>query len=319
MILTSILHEKENHPIIKFLKSIYDFLNSPLIIFRRCGFMGEDAKRVECLLDKLDKAQKEIFIWKSFLEHSPVSMWLVNEEHRLVYCNNYWRKVFGGNSCIGSTPEDYQFLTEEEAKKMMDANDKALNHGDITFIETTGTFDGKIRKFQTVKFPIKPNGVTYIGGFSIDMTDILETKEDYEDIKKRYDAILNELRCSFFRTNIDGEFTLVSPTVVKMFDLSSVDEMTGMNVLKIYRKPEDRGRMIAIIQEKGIVRSFPILFKSKTGRDIYILLDAHIIKDVQGNFLGTEGLFKSVSFDDWRRRYLNLPEEERVGDLNDSI
>ncbi len=99
----------------------------------------------------------------------------------------------------------------------------------------------------------------------------------------------------FYRTDMEGTITMVSPSAPQMMGYKSVDEMIGMNVRDLYKNPEDRDRLLAILRERGKVSNYELELATRDGKSIIVSSNSHIYHDKSGKPLGTEGVLTDIT------------------------
>ena len=126
--------------------------------------------------------QESAFCFEAFMNHSPVSAWIVNEAGRLLYLNPiYLQTFFFGPDAVG------QFITDvfppEIAQEFLNANQQVFETGKpLQVMEYSPAPDGTVRSFLVHKFPLKNgSGEKLLGGFAIDISE-----------QKRIEAALRE-------------------------------------------------------------------------------------------------------------------------------
>ncbi|MHA2497214.1 MAG: PAS domain-containing protein, partial [Candidatus Hodarchaeales archaeon] len=106
----------------------------------------------------------------AFMDHLPAATFIKDKDGVTLYANQYLRDVFGGENWIGKTTEE--LFPREVAKKMIVADQKALEEGLQVIIEELYDISNAAKTYRTSKFPIKRGKKDQLlGGIAIDITE----------------------------------------------------------------------------------------------------------------------------------------------------
>ena len=112
--------------------------------------------------------------------------------------------------------------------------------------------------------------------------DISERKQAKEKLTKseaKYRSLVDNSIVGVFATTADGRFTFVNDAMARMFDFDSPELMIAGGALERWKDPKDRGRMLAEIQEHGMVSNFEAEAVTHSGRHIHVLFSAKQFDD----------------------------------------
>ncbi len=191
-------------------------------------------------------------------------------------------------------------------------NDPA-NHPD-----SVGVPDGHPQLTSFMGIPLKRSGKTFglialankNGGYEpSDMADMEALSEAYVEAldrkrteralqvsEKNYRSVVENMQDVFYRTDMQGTITLVSPSGLGMTGYESVDQIIGLNVARdFYKNPEERERLLALLHENGRVRDFEVELVRRDGTSIIVSTTSHVYYDALGRPLGVEGVFTDIT------------------------
>jgi PAS domain S-box-containing protein len=245
-----------------------------------------EAKRSEEALAAAERLHRAI------LSASPVGIgyvknrmldWANEAMYRMV---GYQEREIIGRSARILYPDDSEF---ERAGRIL------YSRGDVEtrWVRKDGTvFDCLIRVANIdPSFPDK--------GVIAAMVDITEQKRVGENLREseaKYRTIIENLQGMFYRTDRDGNLTMISPYGVKLAGYNSEEEMIGLNIARdIYQNPEERKRFLAALTEKGSVDNYPLVLKDRHGTPHFVTASSHFYYDDQGNVLGIEGILHDIT------------------------
>ena len=133
---------------------------------------------------------------------------------------------------------------------------------------------------------------------------IRSTIQDISDIKKAEDALIKSetkyrnifenTQDIFYRTDIHGYITEISPSV-KRYSGYSVDYLLGRQVTELYNDPEERQKLLIAVNEKGEVNDYELTLKNKDGKQFIVSVNAHILRDDNDEVTGLEGSLRDIT------------------------
>ncbi|HEX3000960.1 MAG TPA: PAS domain S-box protein, partial [Methanoregula sp.] len=128
--------------------------------------------------------------------------------------------------------------------------------------------------------------------------DITERKLILEELRKseeKYRSIIEEMQDLFYRTDLQGKITMLSPSAAKISGYDSIDQLIGMDVTSVYVDPAERETLLSLLREKGSVDSFPMRLKVRDGSIRYVTTSSHFYRDTAGNIMGVEGVIHDIT------------------------
>ncbi|MGO9122766.1 MAG: PAS domain S-box protein [Desulfomonilaceae bacterium] len=236
--------------------------------------------------------------FRSLIEEAPVGICFARNL-TTVYANPKYHEMFGFSGVdelVGSP------ITERIAPQCLsEFADRARRREEGLYAETEYEAVG-LRKDGS-QFPVQA-AVTRVhltdgpcsAGFFLDITERKRTEDALRESEENYRTVVENMQDVFYRTDMEGNVTLVSPSGPQMLGYESVDEMIGLNVAKIfYKNPEDRDRSLSILRERGKVSNYGLELVRKDGKSIIVSTNSHIYRDKSGNPLGTEGVLTDIT------------------------
>ncbi len=112
--------------------------------------------------------------------------------------------------------------------------------------------------------------------------------------EEKYRSIFESLQDVYYRTDKDGLITTVSPSVLHYVGLPP-EQLIGKPATSFYKNPKERDGMLAELARSGIIKDYPLTLVGVNGAIFYCSLNAHMVKDANGNIAGVEGLIRDVS------------------------
>ena len=162
----------------------------------------------------------------------------------------------------------------------------------------------------TSKIPLRDSSGKIIGivGIAKDITERKRAEESLRESEERYRTIVENIPIAVYRntSGAKGKFLMTNPAFLKMFGLSSEDELTGMSAADFYMNAEDRQLFSSNILAKGSVKDVELSLRKKDGSPIWGSVSAIIVNDERGKGV----YFDCMIMDITERKRM---EEEREG------
>jgi PAS domain S-box-containing protein len=119
--------------------------------------------------------------------------------------------------------------------------------------------------------------------------------QELQESEEKYRTIIENMQDMFYRTDMQGRITMISPAGVKLAGYDSLDEMIGLNARDMYVDPAERGRLLALVAEKGEVSGYPLLLRRRDGVVRHVTTSSHYYRDADGTIQGLEGIIHDIT------------------------
>ena len=117
-----------------------------------------------------------------------------------------------------------------------------------------------------------------------------------KESEAKYRNILENIQDVYYRSDVDGNLILASPSMATVLGYDSLSELYGKNISRtFYYNPEQRKQLLADINRTGSVTNFEVTLKKRDGTPVFVLTSSHKYYDQYGNFLGVEGIFLDIT------------------------
>ncbi|CAA7620619.1 Signal transduction protein [Candidatus Terasakiella magnetica] len=128
--------------------------------------------------------------------------------------------------------------------------------------------------------------------------------------------LLNRLSDVLFQIGPNGRMVWISPNAERMFGYT-VKELTGLEVSRLYARPDERPSVIErIAQSNGVPVRIELELRRKSGESIWVVIDACAVTDAQGRYTGCEGQIRDIT-EYWITRKTLKDSEDRFRRLSD--
>ena len=120
--------------------------------------------------------------------------------------------------------------------------------------------------------------------------------EALKESEAKYRNILENIQDVYYRSDVDGNLILASPSMVTVLGYDSLSELYGRNISRtLYYNPEQRKQFLADINRSGSVTNYEVTLKKRDGTPVFVLTSSHKYYDQSGTFLGVEGIFRDIT------------------------
>ncbi|MDD4138125.1 MAG: PAS domain S-box protein [Methanoregula sp.] len=153
--------------------------------------------------------------------------------------------------------------------------------------------------FKPLKMWLKVSVFSPGKGYFVAVFDDISERKRAEDALKeseeKYRTILENMQDLFYRTDLNGKITMMSPAGARFSGYDSVEDMIGLDAASMYAEPEKRNDILRALAEKGSVTDYPLILKVRDGSIRYATTNSHFFRDQNGKIVGTEGIIHDVT------------------------
>ena len=136
-----------------------------------------------------------------------------------------------------------------------------------------------------------------IEGIIRDTTEQKKLEDELRESEKHKRQLLNSLKEGIYQCEpgAEGVFTWVNQACAEMFGYGSPEDMIGTKAKDIYVDPDDRRKLVELLEKDGICRHFESFCKRKVGAHFYIERTSHMIRDEDGKPVRIEGVIRDTT------------------------
>ena len=118
--------------------------------------------------------------------------------------------------------------------------------------------------------------------------------EELRHSEAKYRALVEHSPVAIFRTTAGGEVLAANPAMLGMLRYRSLPEINETGLLNLYADPEDRTRLMRLLEE-GPVSGFETRLRRGDGIVILASINTHVVRDERGQPLFLEGTIEDVT------------------------
>ncbi|NJD22480.1 MAG: PAS domain S-box protein [Melioribacter sp.] len=278
---------------ISVIENVLGVFNDEGELIQIVGFIFDITIRKEMESALRESEQK----FRSVFENSPLGKSMTTLDGKLhinqAFCN-----------ILGYTYEELNNINWEEITHPEDIEKsssyvKALLEGEIDSASFEKRYIHKNKKIvwtevNTTLLKDNSNNPLF---FITSMNDITERKNNEAALlesEKKYRKIFENVQDVFFITDINGILTDISPSIERHTEYT-LNELIGKHVGQYYYNNEDRLKYLNMFKQFGEVNDFETQMVTKTGRIVYVSMNAHYRYDNDGNMIGIEGSLRDIT------------------------
>ena len=228
----------------------------------------------------------------------------------LGYSRDQLKDLFGWD--IGLTPDSTAWT---------DLLGQIRAGGSETFTSEQIGADGSTTPVEIAISHLEFEGEEYGVAFTRNIRERLEVERAVKRSEAEFRAIFENSPYGILRTRPNGQVLMGNPAVVEMLGVSSVEELTGLNMVRdVWAKEEERTRLVGMARESGRIEGEAVKWKRKDGEEITVRLQSRLVKNEgdEGAFFEDiiEDISEQVRLEDQLRQAQKM---EAVGQLTGGI
>ena len=127
-----------------------------------------------------------------------------------------------------------------------------------------------------------------------DITERKRIEEAVKESEKKYRNIFENAQDVFYQASLSGIILDVSPSVENHLGYKK-EQLIGFSVANIYYDLSKREKVLELIREKGEFKDHEVSFKSSSGEEVFISLNARLIRDKNGKPNHIDGMFRNIT------------------------
>ncbi len=272
-------------------------------------------------------------------EHADIGLSITDLDGRLLQVNSAFCSLTGYTQTELLTTVDFEALIHPSELPLEQEDTRALIAGEVPafvieqrYIRRDGSFiwvqntvslvsDEVGRPAQSIKIARLSQDITARRVAEASLREIEArneaTKSARYEAERQYQEIFENAGEGIFRSTPEGYYLTANPALARMHGFDSPAELIQSRrdiSRELYVEPAQRDEFKRLLEEHGEVRGFEHQTFRKDGSKIWISVNAHAIRDADGNVLYYEGTAQDIT--ERKRTEQALREsEERYRDL----
>ncbi len=130
------------------------------------------------------------------------------------------------------------------------------------------------------------------------LTDITERKLAENNLKEsehELQSIFNNLQDAYFKADLEGIFTKVSPSAVRMYGYETEDELIGKPAKNLYADAKERDALISKLKEELKIVDYLGTGIRKDGTTYRVSMNIQFNYNEEGQIIGTSGVVRDIT------------------------
>ena len=108
-------------------------------------------------------------------------------------------------------------------------------------------------------------------------------------------GIFENLQDAYLQADVSGNFTVVSPSAVKMYGYQSADELIGLSANILYFDINERFELLSLLRSTGRTEDYVCQGKKRDGSSFWVSMNVQFLRNDEGEVTGTEGVVRDIS------------------------
>jgi PAS domain S-box-containing protein len=127
--------------------------------------------------------------------------------------------------------------------------------------------------------------------------ELVEIDRRIRESEEKYRSLVDNLNVGVYRNTAEfpGRWLWVNPAFVRILGYDSFEEFQQHPVVDIYTNPEERKKIIQLLQTEGFVRDYELQLKKKDGTYIWVSITAQAKKNPDGTIKWIDGICEDIT------------------------
>ncbi|MDD1720218.1 MAG: PAS domain S-box protein [Methanoregulaceae archaeon] len=251
-----------------------------------------DRKRAEEVLEQSENLYRTVF------ENTGAATIIVAPDMTILHANNGWVKLTG-------VPREAQenrlawtrFIDRDDVERMKQyhVTRRSDPAGAPTVYECRLIGADKLVHSCLVYVDIIPGTKNSVASL-VDITALKQAEEGLRKSEQIYRSIIGNMQDAFYRTDLQGNLTMISPSFARELGYPDESEILGKNIREqAYVNPGDRDDLLRHLERAGKVKEHRVALRRRDGSPVIVSASSHILYDEHGNPAGVEGILHDMT------------------------
>jgi PAS domain S-box-containing protein len=215
-----------------------------------------------------------------FPAENPNPVLRLNREGIILYANNAGKTLLQdwGREVVDHTPK---FLRDVVVETLINQSDK--------------TFEIKLGKqvYSIIVTPVM--GADYANIYGIDITERKRDEENLRQSEENYRGLFESTLDGIVVSDAEGVVVSANQAAAIMLGYKNAEELVNVPAETLYGDPQDRRVLFELLAKKGTVKDYEVKLKRKDGKTFDVRVTVVLQRDLQGNVLRSESIFRDIT------------------------
>ncbi|MFA5072509.1 MAG: response regulator [Nitrospirota bacterium] len=116
-----------------------------------------------------------------------------------------------------------------------------------------------------------------------------------QESENRYKSLFASNLDCLYKIDKNSHFIMMNHAGAELFGYRTPEEMIGTSAEEIWVDSKERHKFIQVLQHNKMIKSYPFKAKKRNGEIIYLEASSYVLEDVQGAYIGHEGIMRDVT------------------------
>jgi PAS domain S-box-containing protein len=268
--------------------------------------------------EKLRENEKK---YRDLYDFLPIPVYEMDFEANITSANRAIYETFRG------TEEDlkegfkgWQLLSPEEVDKSAKNIQRLLKGEQVKGTEyTLMRLDGSVFPAIVISSIIYSNGKPVrLRGAIIDITQRKQAEESLRRSEEKYRSLVENSQEGIFQSTAGGSHISVNQSFANILGYDSQEEVLATIAdipHQIYVHPDDRTKILQIIEKEGSVNGYEAEFYRKDGSKTWVSINMHAVRDEEGNLLYYQGINQDIT----EKKNMETERQQNIERLRKSL
>jgi PAS domain S-box-containing protein len=225
--------------------------------------------------------------------------WEFNMETNKITWSDEVYELYERDKSLGTpTPgEESRYYPPEQAAMTREFAKRAIEKGEDFAYDLKVTLpSGRVAHFTATMRPKKDKSgrITRLCGTVQDITERKKMEENLLEREKIYRDLFESSMDGIYLTTPDGTIIEANQSFCDMFEYDK-EELMGTNIRNLYVNPEDRDKMLSILEMTDSTPGFGVKMRKKGGAVIHCLVSKSVHRSRTGEIEGYQGILHDIT------------------------
>ena len=251
--------------------------------------------------------------------------YLIIDNGRYIDCNEAALRITGftvKEQLIGLRPIDispeYQPDGESSAAKAERMIALAYEKGSHYFEWVRKRFDGSELALEVMLTAIPMKGRRLLHTTWRDISERKRAEKKLRRSEEKYRSLVENAQEGIFQSTAEGHHITVNQAFANILGYESPEEVLATIAdipHQVYVHPDDRTKILQIIEKEGSVKSYEAEFYKKDGSKTWVSINMHAVRDEEGRLLYYQGTDQNIT----EKKKIKAERQENIERLRKSL
>lgn len=257
-----------------------------------------ERKRIEAEKDLNESKEK----YKTLVEAATEGL-LMLIDGKITFVNRVLNKLIGYESAELIHRSLDEIVSENNNKDIIDIflKNAVIKEGqfELNLKKKNGGFVEVLVTASTAKFFGNTVNIFIVKDLSIDRSQSFSNLD--------YQKLIGTLNLGFFKVRIDtkGKILLANETAIRILGFESFDELSEVNILKLFTDSEERKNLRKTLLSQGYIKNRILTINSKSNKNSIVAMSLVVIDNEDPEHLVCDGIIEDITVQEKEKAHYN--------------